>query len=419
LAAPYASASWTLYNPKYIRGINASLVFCDRTTAPCAEAGDEWPTAQFDWPAGMPRTMYIGDSIVKVTDSAKRVTTYKFRAYDLAYDRFDDPVPPYVPGREFSPRLKEIIPPGASATKFSYDYYNLFAHNSYRMDYRLQSAGVVRTAVRAAGGLDATNSYDINQPFMYGDIQNTSNGNGGISQVVQQRYYGNPSGTYYILTMDGRVEFETTGRGFPILFDKNAAPNEQYFYETRSNLTKVIYGDPAADGYQIVAEYPATCTNRKTCNQATRIRDANGNWTDYTYYPEHGQVKSITYPANKEGIRAQTRFTYAERSATYFNAAGIKVLDEQHPIWMKVAEEYCIKSAASGDGCEAANDEVVTTYEYNHPNLLMTGMVVRTPEDGVRRTCYTYDKFGNQIGVTTPLGNTSINDECPLPEVAP
>ena len=135
------------------------------------------------------------------------------------------------------------------------------------------------------------------------------------------------------------------------------------------------------------------------------------------YYPEHGQVKSITYPANKEGIRAQTRFTYAERSATYFNAAGVKVLDEDHPIWMKITEEYCIKSAASGDGCTALNDEVVTTYEYDHPNLLMTGMAVQTP-DGTRRTCYRYDKFGNQIGVTTPLGNTSVS-VCPGAGVTP
>jgi len=402
LQAPIVSPSWPLHNPKYIRGINASKVFCDWTTAPCS-AGDEWPTAQFDWPAGMPRTMYIGDSIVKVTDSAKRATTYKFRAYDLAYDRLGVVIPPYVPGREFSPRLKEIIPPGASATKFSYDYDNLFVPNMWRMDYRLQSAGVVKSAVRAGGGPDATNTYDINQPFMSGDTQNTAGANGGISQVVQQNYYGNPSGTYYLHTADGQVWFETTGRGFPDRFEKYAAPVEHYFYETRSNLTKVTYNDPNGAGYQIVAEYPASCTNRKTCNQATRIRDAKGNWTDYTYHPDSGQVASITYPANKEGIRAQTRFTYGLRYATYYNSAGNKV-QSSDGIWMKTAEEYCISSTASAGNCEAANDEVVTTYEYDHPNLLMTGMLVTSP-DGTRRTCYRYDKFGNQIGVTTPNAN--------------
>jgi YD repeat-containing protein len=252
---------------------------------------------------------------------------------------------------------------------------------------------------------------------MSGDIQNTANGNGGITQVVQQNYYGNPSGTYYLHTTDGRVWFETTGRGFPIKFDKNVAPVEEYFYETRSNLTRVTYNDPNGTGYQIVAEYPATCTNRKICNQATRIRDANGNWTDYTYHPDSGQVASITYPANKEGLRAQTRFYYAKKKAAYFNRLNVfETVADEEAIWLKTAEEYCINSAASGGGCQAG-DEVVTTYEYKHPNLLMTGMVVTSP-DGVRRTCYQYDDFGNQIGVTTPLGNSTVN-ECPGPGVTP
>ena len=109
----------------------------------------------------------------------------------------------------------------------------------------------------------------------------------------------------------------------------------------------------------------------------------------------------------KVGIRAETRFGYTLKYATYYNSSGVKLLSTDG-IWMKTSEEYCINSAASGGNC-TGNDEVVTTYEYNHPNLLMTGMLVTSP-DGTRRTCFSYDDFGNQIGVTTPNANLA---SCP------
>jgi hypothetical protein len=407
LQAPAVSPSWPLLNPQYVRGINAWKVFCPWTTATCS-AGNEWPTANFVWPAGMPRTMYIGDSTVVVGDSAGRATTYKFRAYDLAYDEFGAVIPPYTPGTQFSPRLKEITPPGASAVKLTYDYKNLFAANMYRMEYRLQTAGVVKSAIR----LGISQSYSINVQGVGGDTQNSGGSNGGVYLVDQQNYFGNPSATYYVDTLDGRVWYEETSRNFPRQFNKTAAPIENYYYGTRSNLTRVTYngGDPV--GYEVQAEYPSTCTvsTRKTCNQAIRMRDARGNWTDYAYHTPSGQVEKITYPANKEGVRPETRYYYTQLFATYYNSAGVKVQSSQG-IWMKTAEEYCISSAASGGNCTAPlPDEVVTTYEYNHPNLLMTGMVVTAPGGLVRRTCYRYDDFGNQIGVTTPNANLS---SCP------
>jgi hypothetical protein len=404
LQAPIVSATWPLLNPKTIRGINAWKIHCPWTPATCPAAGNEWPTATFEWPAGMPRTMYIGDSLVRVTNSAKQVTTYKFRAYDLAYDEFGVVIPPYTPGREFSPRLKEITPPGANTVKLTYDYKNLFAANSAGLDHRLQKAGVVTTATRPG----VYNSYTIGQLYMNSDYQNSAGGEGGITLVHQKNYYGNPSATYYVQTLDGRVWFEASGRNFPQQFDKNNGdPPQQFFYETRSNLTKVAYGDPAGEGYQVLAEYPATCTNRKTCNQATRISDPKGNWTDYVYHATSGQVEKITYSANKDGIRPETRFGYTLKYATYYNASGVKE-QSADGIWMKTSEEYCINSSASAGNC-AGGDEVVTTYEYNHPNLLVTGVVVSSP-GGVRRTCYRYDDFGDQIGVTTP--NASLGS-CP------
>jgi hypothetical protein len=403
LQAPNVSSAWVLSNPKYIRGVNAAVEHCPWTTASCTPA-NAWPTATFEWPTGMPRTMYIGDSIVRVTDATGLTTKYTFRAQDLAYDEFGTVIAPYVPGREFSPRLYAITLPGATANKFTYEYKNLFASVDYgagAYDIRLQSAGVVKQATR----LGVTGTYDIAKNY-FGDTQNDGSGVGGITRVHQQNYFGDPNATYYADTESGRVWYEESGRNFVRQFVKSAAPVETYAY-TRGNLSGVSYSGPPA--YSIAAEYPPSCTatTRRTCNQATRIRDANGNWTDYTYHPQSGQVATVTYPANKHGVRPQTRYTYQEKEAHYYGSSGTWITGSK--IWLKTAEEYCINSSASEGTC-ANNDEVITSFEYNHHNLLLTGVTVSDPQGQIRRTCYRYDKYGHQIGVTTPNANLT---NCP------
>ncbi len=93
------SAEWSQINPKYIRGINSAIEYCPPTTPDCTLTRS-WPTATFDWPAGMPRTMFIGESFVYVTDDHGAVTRLRFKAYDLAYNG-TSVMPPYVPGRSF------------------------------------------------------------------------------------------------------------------------------------------------------------------------------------------------------------------------------------------------------------------------------------------------------------------------------
>ncbi len=152
----------------------------------------------------------------------------------------------------------------------------------------------------------------------------------------------------------------------------------------------------------IEAQYPGNCspTTRKTCNQAEWIADAKGNRTYYSYHPQSGQVATITSPPDRNGHQAQTRYEYTQLSARYFDNSGTRITGS--PIWMKSAEKYCINSNYAGS-CEAG-DEVVTQFEYNHDNLRLTGTTVTA--DGVTlRTCYQYDRFGNQIGKTTPNAN--------------
>src|SRR5690606_2954375 len=113
---PYTTSSasgWSLTNPKHVVGINAAVEYCDWTETTCTLT-NTWPRATFDWPPGMPRTMYIGTSKVDVTDAQGLTTRYGFTAYDLALKEGGVVADGYVPGQEYSPRLTSISPPNAS-----------------------------------------------------------------------------------------------------------------------------------------------------------------------------------------------------------------------------------------------------------------------------------------------------------------
>jgi hypothetical protein len=402
-----AESGWSLHNPKQIVAINAAHEHCAVTEATCPLTMN-WPKATIQWPSCMPDILYRQNTQVSVTNSKGVKTTFKYKRDDLAYEDVQGGAVAegYQLGQEFSSRLASISAPNnADVPVVSYSYKNLFTtfgNSEGSVDYRLQKSGVILGAER--GGV-AGASYDIFRPYQGADSENIGGPNNGVNLVrVRGMVHGAVGVIDYAETENGRIDFEATPRNFPTNFQKHSAPQEVYSYDSRGNLTSIeYYGSP---GYSFVAaEYPATCTptTRKTCNQATRIRDANGNWTDYTYHEASGQVASITQPPNKRGLRAQTRFSYEQRQANYYGPAGSMI--QGTPIWMKTAEEYCINSAASGGNC-GGNDEVVTTYEYNHNNLLLTGVTVTTP-DGVRRTCYQYDRLGNQISVTTPNANLS------------
>ena len=76
--------------------------------------------------------------------------------------------------------------------------------------------------------------------------------------------------------------------------------------------------------------------------------------------------------------------------------------------WLLNNEKTCRKSATSGNSC-SGGDEIVTQYQYDPKNLFRIGMAV-TADGRTLRTCYQYDKYGNQIGVTEPRADLST---CP------
>jgi YD repeat-containing protein len=397
-------SGWSNRNPRYIKAINNAVEFCAPAAATCSLT-NPWPTVTFDWPAAAPRTFYLGDSQSTVTLPSGAVAKFDFRAYDLAYND-TQVVPPYVPGREFSPRLIRVTPPGSSQPHYTYEYKNLFItqsggiHGTWTV--RAKTAGVITGATHLSKSI----GYTTMSPYQGGAYFNFGFG-GGINRVLMSpnSLQGNPDLISYAETEDGIVHFEASARNFPSRFDKITGPAESYEYD-RGNFWKLKLSVGGAWRDHVEYGYSGSCTEqtKRICNQPTTIRDANGNLTRLGYHAQSGQIETITSPAIENGLVAQTRYEYAQKRARYFNGSSTRV--EGTPIWMKVAERYCINSNFTGSGC-AANDEVVTRFEYDHDNLLLTGMTVTDPAGNFRRTCYQYDLYGNQIGVTQPKANMS------------
>jgi YD repeat-containing protein len=400
IVSPYLptadSAQWALFNPKFIRAINNAVEYCSPTATDCTLTRS-WPAATFSWPAGMPRSLYLGDSALTVTDAGGGATIYRFRAYDLCLDN-GNPVAGCTVNQRFSPRLLAIRPAASTADAFTYNYKNVYSILGSDSTYvqLVQEAGVVTGATR----MGASGTYQFNQTY-YSDFQNFGPTKGGVLSVANRNASTLPGNVIFVDTVDGRMNYEYSFRNFPSSYLNNTGPREDYLY-TRGNLTKITYNQNDAIPTIVQASYPATCTNPKTCNQANSITDARGNTTTYTYHAQSGQVATITSPPNKSGIAAQTRYEYTQKSASYYAGGANKISGS--PIWLRTAERHCVNSSYVSGACQGA-DEVVTRYEYNNDNLLMTGMTVTDASGKTLRTCYQYDIYGNQIGKTEPRAN--------------
>jgi hypothetical protein len=110
-------SGWSNRNPRHIKAINNAVEYCAPAATSCSLT-NSWPTITFGWPAASPRTFYLGDSQSTVTLPSGAVAKFDIRAYDLAYDGANV-VPGYAPGREFSPRLIRVTPPGSTQPHYT------------------------------------------------------------------------------------------------------------------------------------------------------------------------------------------------------------------------------------------------------------------------------------------------------------
>jgi len=182
-------------------------------------------------------------------------------------------------------------------------------------------------------------------------------------------------------------------------------------YDGHRNVTRVTrHARPGSGLPDIVTSAVFDELHPRSSSKPLSMTDANGNVTEYTYAPQHGGVLTETGPA-VNGVRPQTRHSYAQRHAWVSNGAGGYV-EAATPVWVRVATSTCRTSAATGNPaspCATAGDEVLTAYDYgpdSGPNtLLLRGQTVTSTDNGVTRTlrtCYAYDALGRKISETRP-----------------
>ena len=143
------------------------------------------------------------------------------------------------------------------------------------------------------------------------------------------------------------------------------------------------------------------------CDQPVMQKDARGNVTDIEYSTVHCGVLKQTLPADDNGVRPQTRYSYAQKNA--WTKSGSSFSQVADPVWVLASEEFCRTSAADANGnCAAgASDKVVTTYEYQEgnssrgSNVWLVGTAI-TADGTTLRSCISYDEYGRQTSETSP-----------------
>jgi len=405
--------SWSGMMPRFVAAINNAVDYCSSDASltsynslsdACAgQLTQDWPKATFNWPGGMPRVMYLGETVFSVIDAIGGVTEYRNRPYaKSASCNENDP-------QYRTPRIVSIKRSTANIPEVTYDYQSLCTTSNAGEHISIHGAGPVAqlksSAMEGDGG-----SYSLNNPYTPypGMLPTTSINGGGGYHGINYVYVNIDYGVAKFDAWDKFVSLESapSNRLYSI-YDKLTGLTTEFGYDARFNLIEIKKNNVVTQS----AGYPATCGNRKTCNQATWVRDANGNQTDYEYEPNSGQVARVRMPADRNGIRPETRYTYEAKYAYYKTSSG-GFQQASSPVYMLTRERKCLTTAtlANGDGCAGgAQDEVVTDYDYGPTtspnNLNVRGIAVTAYVDGlaqVRRTCYAYDAYGNRIGETMP-----------------
>lgn len=442
---PGAQANeWSIYTPKYILGVNNSSLRClsqhnvwvyptttnneghSKNTVianACSgwNAADNWPVVTYTWPDYMPQSMYQNTASFKVTDPMGIETEYVHTPWTT---KTSEGIRYPQAWYDTTPRITQIKKAGKVLMNYAYATPDEPIYFSFGTGIIFMDPG--RAArIRASWIGNDIITYQTNIPMGHSGVQTgIANGGAGYQSVGSVSY--EEAGPIRMSAWDKSAFFHNAKvarvtsidyqlGGKKISFDYH---NYQLGTAESHNVTK-----KTEDGLSTTAGGYQACTplNYKICNQPTWITDPNNNTTDYEYYPESGLPKTITLPANADGIRAQTKYYYTAKSAVYLQSPGASIPQlSALPIYLLTKEIKCQKTAPTTTGCTDPNDEIITEYDYGPSqvgvanNLFLRGMSVTALNSQgareTRRTCYAYDQYGNRIGETKPKANLT---SCP------
>ena len=406
---------WSTSVPTYVVAINNAVEYCAARPADfyasfeaaCPGLTQAWPRVSYDWPVGMPRVAYLTDrtTTFTITDATGGVTRYVHKPFRSTLQ--SNPTADYVP------RLHEIQSARSDVTDITYDFQTLVegaidVGNDVVPGYSLYIAGpaaVLKGSVR--NGSDQI-GYTVGAPYGQGGMNiNAAGGQDGNLSVKTNRTFG----PFEIDMWDKTVNFEQRlTNKLSNIYRKTDGVTLGYGYDSRYNVTQVTENGAVVQS----AGYPASCSvaTRKTCNQPSWTKDGKNNQTDYSYDVNSGQVTRVRMPAaTSNGIRPEIHYEYQAKYAYYKRSAGDPIQKAETPVYLLTRERKCLAGAMSEDGSCASGetDAVVTDYDYGPAdapnNLLLRGVTVTAYSDGAlqtRRSCYSYDIYGNRIGETRP-----------------
>lgn len=229
----------------------------------------------------------------------------------------------------------------------------------------------------------------------------------------QSRVYTSDTTTYRISSYRDELNRTTS-----YLYDGNGRVTDitypegnkvHYTYDARGNVTetRAISKTPGTPPDIVTtADYSASCTNPATCNKPNWTRDAKGNQTDYTYDATHGGVLTVTAPAAPSGVRPETRYSYTQVSATYWQPAW-----PTDPSFIAGPAMYVLNAISSCQtlaSCAGTADEAKATIAYNTTNALPISVTQASGNGALTATAaVTYDNIGNHLTVDGPLPGTA------------
>ena len=213
--------------------------------------------------------------------------------------------------------------------------------------------------------------------------------------------------TSYIYDSFGRPTQVTYPRGDEL----------QYGYDSRGNMTSVTHvpapGVPVAgSGFSSVvasASYDATCSNPVKCNRPNSTTDQNGKITSYTYDPTYGVLTKVDPPlAVAGGTQSETRYSYTQLFAEFYNAAGTGTM-AQSPSAVHELTGVSTCQTQAPSTCPGSSDEVKSTIVYGTVgaanNLLPTSISTGSGNGSLTATTSTtYTTDGDVATTVGPLG---------------
>lgn len=168
-----------------------------------------------------------------------------------------------------------------------------------------------------------------------------------------------------------------------------------YDYDIRGNVLSISrHPKPGSLGAVLVESLAYSggpsvdansCPNQKLCNRPVSRTDPRGNQTDFAWDGTTGLPSSETRPADVNGQRPTTTFTYGTFPG--LNSSMITVLTSK-------TEKI------------DASRNVQTGYDYTQ-NTLLPRSVLQDVGGLNLRTCFTYDARGNKISETSPRAGLS------------